>query len=288
MTLDLDERLAAGAGEHHLIQGAGSVHGEVRVVQGKEQTELQVELRDVAMHRLPQNQLFLHSEGFLLNLIAAPINLSERPGEPAVSMQWREAVMPDIALLNAYLPGGLPFNLVSGQARLNGHLAYAGRAVSGRFELAGESISGVVFDKSVLGTLAVDLVVKQADFTNRKLDLSGTRLRMQAAERSAAGVVGAAALQTELNIVQAQLTSELSLDELKGFSGAPPVSGELKLEGTVANIDFLNGFLSQHHAIEVGGGGRLRADLRLNDGRLTSPSSLIYRIGSAGQPVFRL
>jgi hypothetical protein len=37
----------------------------------------------------------------------------------------------------------------------------------------------------------------------------------------------------------------LSLDELRNHSGQPPLSGEVKLEGTVANIDFLNAFLAR-------------------------------------------
>ncbi|WP_313953584.1 hypothetical protein, partial [Accumulibacter sp.] len=274
LTLVLDERLASGAGERHLVQGAGRVHGDVRAQQGERHTRLQVELRDVAMRSSPKNQLFLQAQGFHLDVTAGLVNLSEKPGEPAVSMHWREAVMPDVALLNAYLPGGLPFRLISGQARLNAQLAYADRVVSGGFELAGEKISGLIFDKSVAGTLAVDLIVNEADFENRRLDLSGSRIRMQASEPSAAGGVGPAALQTELKIVQAQLASALSLAELRDYSGSPPLRGELKLEGTVANIDFLNALLSKRRAIEFGGGGRLRADLRLDEGRLASPSSL--------------
>ncbi len=272
LTLVLDERLASGTGERHLIQGSGRVQGGVRVEEGKAQTQLQVELRDVAMRRLPGNALFLQAEGFQLGLTAAPVDLSERPGEAAVSMQWRQAVMPDIALLNSYLPAGLPFSLVAGQARLNGQLAYADRAISGSFELAGEKVSGVVFEKPVIGSLAVDLIVKAADFESRRLDLSGSRISMQASERRAARGAGKASLQTELRLVQLQLASELSLAELRDFSGQPPLSGEVKLEGTVANIDFLNAFLAPRHAIEFGGGGRLQADLRLNVGQLAAPS----------------
>ncbi|EXI79773.1 MAG: hypothetical protein AW10_02258 [Candidatus Accumulibacter appositus] len=276
LTLVLDERLASGSGERHLLQGAGRVHADVRIEAGRGQTQLQVELRDVAMRRLPGNELFLQAEGFHLGLTAAPVDLSERPGEPAVSMQWRQAVMPDIALLNSYLPAGLPFRLVAGEARLNAQLAYADRAVSGSFELAGEKVSGIVFEKPVIGSLAVDLIIKEADFENRRLDLSGSRIRMQAAEHKAARGLGKASLQTELKLLQLQLqlesASELSLAELRAFSGQPPLSGEVKLEGTVANIDFLNAFLAPRHAIEFGGGGRLQADLRLNDGHLASPS----------------
>ena len=276
LTVELDEQHAAGSGERHRIRGAGRLQGDVRATPGGGETRLQVELKDIAMRTQPQDTLFLQGKAFHMSLTGPPVNLSERFAEPAVLMQWKEAVIPDITALNAYFPGRLPFRLVSGRARMNGYLAYANQVVSGKFDLAGEEIAGTLLKQSVIGNLGVELHLKQADLAHRRLDLSGTRIKMQAAH-SAAGGAGSAHLRTELKIVQAQLESTLPLYELKRFAGQPPLSGVLKMEGKVANIDFLSSFLPDRNAIEFGGDGHLRADLHLSNGRLVSGSTLTIK-----------
>lgn len=273
LAVELDERSAADSGDRYRIRGTGRVQGDVRATSGGGETRLQVELNDIAMHTQPQDQLFLQGEAFSMLLTGPPVNFSEKAVEPAVRMQWREAEVPDVAVLNGYFPGETPFSLISGRARLNGYLAYADRVVSGMFILSGEAVSGTVFEQSVIGNLGVELHLKQADLTHRKIDLSGTRIEVETSS-PAADDAGAAPLRTELTIVEGLLMSELPLEELKHLSGRPPLSGVLKIEGQVANIDFLSTFLADRKALEFSGGGVLRTDLRVSQGRLAPGSSL--------------
>lgn len=276
LAVELDEQNDSGSGDRYSIRGAGTVKGDVSSRSGEARTELQVELKNIVMHTKPQEQLFLQGEAFHLLLTAPPVNFSEKPAEPVVRLQWDEAVMPDISVLNGSLPGEMPFRMRAGRARLNGYLDYADRVVSGMFELAGEDVSGEVLNKSVTGRLGLELHLKQADINNRQLDLSGTRIELQTAHqvRESAGQTGQRAFRTELKIIEGRLTSAVPLNELKNFDGSPPLSGVLQLEGKVDNIDFLSDFLSDRTAVEFGGKGIVHVDLRVHEGRFASGSLL--------------
>ncbi|WP_372738220.1 hypothetical protein [Neptunomonas sp.] len=285
LAVELDEKNNSASNDRYSIRGAGTVKGDVSSRSGDTKTELQVELKNISMVTEPQEQLFLKGEAFHLLLSGSPVNFSEKPAEPVVRMQWHEAVMPDISVLNLYLPGEMPFSMHSGRARLNGYLDYADRIISGMFELTGEDVSGEVLNQSIIGSLGLELHLKQADITNRQLDLSGTRLELQTAPpvKAIAGqpdqfdhsnLSDKSALRTELTIIEGRLTSALPLNELKGFKGRPPLSGIIQLEGKVANIDFLSDFLADRTALKFGGEGVVRTDLRVHDGLLTPGSTL--------------
>ena len=115
--------------------------GDVSSRSGDSRTQLQVELKNIVMHTEPQEQLFLQGDAFHLLFTGPPVNFSKMSAEPVVRLQWHGAVMPDISLLNGYLPGEMPFRMHAGRARLNGYIDYADKVVSGMFELAGEDVS---------------------------------------------------------------------------------------------------------------------------------------------------
>lgn len=276
LTVEVDGKNDPGSDDKFSIRGAGTVKGDVRSRFGEAKTQLQVELKNIVMRTEPQEHLFLQGEAFHLLLTGPPVNFSEKSVEPVVRFQWHEAVMPDISLLNGYLPGEMPFRMHAGRARLNGYLDYADHIVSGMFELAGEDVSGEILNQSVIGSLGLELHLKQADINNRQLDLSGTRIELQTApsDPELADQTDQGALRTELKIIEGRLTSALPLNQLKDFQGRPPLSGLLQLEGKIANLDFLSEFLSDRTALEFGGEGVIRTNLRVHEGRLT-PGSIL-------------
>ncbi len=255
------------------------MEGEVSSRSGDVKTHLQVELKDILMVTESPEQLFLQGQAFHLLLTGPPVNFSEKSAEPVVRLQWDEAVMPDISLLNDYLPGEMPFRIHAGRARLNGYLDYSDRVVSGMFELAGENVSGEILNQSITGRLGLELHLKEADINNRQIDLSGTRIELQTVSSDPeiadqTDQTDQEAFQMELEIIEGRLTSVLPLNELKGLQGRPPLSGVLQLEGRTANIDFLSDFLSDQTGLEFGGDGVIRTHLRVDEGQL-SPGSIL-------------
>lgn len=276
LAVQLEEKKDSGPGDRYSIRGAGTVKGDVSARSGEVKTQLQVELNNITMHEETQEQLVLQGRAFHLLLTSPPVNFGAKAEEPVVRLQWHEAVIPDISLLNGYLPDEMPFKIEAGRARLNGYLDYADHVVSGMFQLAGEDVSGEVLKQTVIGSLGLELHLKQADIINRQLDLSGTHLELQTAisDSEIVNQEDQGVLRTELKIVEGRLTSAIPLNELKGFKGRPPLSGALQLEGKIANIDFLSDFLSDRTALEFGGEGVVHTDLRVHEGRL-APGSIL-------------
>ncbi len=251
------------------FRGAGEVHGSVLSVGETLETRLQLALRDMTMRRGPTDVVFLRAKGFQLDATTPSLAFSEIPAEPTVTMEWQGAVMPNVAALNAYFPSQAAFSLTSGSARLDGRIRYADRNLTGKLNLASDNIAGTILQEPLTGHVAADLVVAEANLDTRRLDLSGTRLRMQAISSGAN-----TPLITEIGFPVARLESALSWDELKRRGKRPPVSGVLKLDGRVANIGFLNRFLRDKQGLEFGGDGRMTADLRLAGGQIAPGSQL--------------
>ena len=276
LAVEVDEKNDSASNDQFSIRGAGTVKGDVSSRSGGTKTQLQVELKNIVMHTEPQEQLFLQGKAFHLLLTGPPVNFSEKSTENVVRLQWHETVMPDISLLNGYLPAEMPFRMHAGRARLNGYLDYADGVVSGMFELAGEDVRGEFLNQSVIGSLGLELHLKQVDIINRQLDLSGTRIELQTAPSGSeiTDQTDQRVLRTELKIIEGKLTSAIPLNELKDFQGSPPFSGVLQIEGKIANIDFLSDLLSDRTALEFGGEGVVRTNLRVHEGRL-APGSIL-------------
>jgi hypothetical protein len=139
----------------------------------------------------------------------------------------------------------------------------------------------------VVGQLGVDLVIKQADPASGFLDLSGSSVQMQAATAKAAAndEAGAAADPHHAHRGAPEIAPA---GAQVGRSGRlSPVSGVVKLEGSVANIAFLNSFLPADQGLAFSGDARMNAELRLarRTGRTRQPSD--RRVGASGQPLSR-
>jgi hypothetical protein len=133
--------------------------------------------------------------------------------------------VPDVAVLNEYLAGSKALGFTSGVARSSGHLEYSRDILSGKVDLAGEQISGALFGETIAGKLVLGLKIASADLEDRKLDLSGTHLRMQ--EISGGQGKKSRSLLTQLLFPQARFESELPLAQLRDRSGPPPISAML-------------------------------------------------------------
>jgi len=268
LAVDMDEVRLLGTGAQYRVRGAGSVSAEVLAVDNAPQTQLGVTLRDMEMRRFPDDAVFAQGEDFTLAATAPPIDLSVIPPLPSVSLAWQSATMPDVALLNAYLPHQLPLSLTAGEARVTAELDYANGQASGRLVLDGEHIAGFVLDEAVTGGLHATLALEEADLRERRLDLTGTRIEMQASPADAPK--DHHPLQTWIGIQASDLRYELPPTADQPLS----ISGSATLAGGMANIDFLNRFIDSPHGLAFHGDGRFTADLQVNDGHLVSGSRI--------------
>ncbi|EGV17123.1 hypothetical protein [Thiocapsa marina] len=169
-----------------------------------------------------------------------------------VDVRWDGARMPDVGVLNRYLPEQAPFRLRGGRATSEGSVRLDAQRASGALQLTGEDIRGELFEKPVEGGLRLDLALKGADLNGSTLDLSGSRLELQAG-----GDIGNERLRTILNLEQARFTDWLDATSKPNRA----LQGRITLDGHVTQLGFLDNFLPREHGVRMRGAGRIDADL---------------------------
>ncbi|GHE21825.1 hypothetical protein [Halomonas urumqiensis] len=186
---------------------------------------------------------------------------------PRLTLSWRGAEMPDVDVLQVYLPETLPFRLSDGRAVTNGQLEVEEGLARGRIDITGQRISGRLFDEPIDGELALDLRVSEARLDGSRLDLSGSQLEIQAAT---AEVPTSERLRSRL-IARRAVFGPLPVP---GGGARAPMSGELALNGLITNLGMLEAFLPAAQGLTLTGSGRFTADLSMGDDRLL-PGSLL-------------
>lgn len=183
-----------------------------------------------------------------------------------VEIEWRDARLPDVAVLDAYLPSSSPLRLHGGRARSNGRLVIAGERAQGRITLSGDAIDGRLLQEAFDGELDLTLELRDLHPARQRLDLSGSRLTVKASTNAAEP------LKTQLVARQASLQG--GFDWPGSEAPARPLSGTLRLDGLLDRLGFINAFLPAEHGLAIEGGGRLSADLRLAGGEIVAGSQL--------------
>jgi len=267
--VELDESRLLGTDTSYRIAGAGSVNAEVLPVDGNTQAQLRVALRDMEMRRFPEDRIFAHGDDFVMTATAQPIDLSILPPPPVFTMEWREAVMPDIGALNAYLPGNFPLKPTKGSAHVTARMTYADGLASGALNLAGQDIAGVVLEEPVHGEMSAALILRQADLRKRTLDLAGSRIEVLAA---ADAWSEEAPFRTWIEVRESDLRLA---PRPPGLENTPPTfSGSAILFGAVANIELLGQALAVDQDLHLEGNGKLTAKLLFDENRLSEDSQV--------------
>ncbi|MFY0989736.1 hypothetical protein [Halomonas sp. C05BenzN] len=227
---------------------------------------LQATLEEAGMRRRSDGATLLEGARLTMTAEGQPAAEGELPRARSVTLAWEDATLPDVAVLGRYLPAPALHALHGGSAASHGRLRLEGASASGSLRLAGQDIAGTVLGEPVEGALAVDLALREALLDGSRLDLSGTRLELQAAARNADQ---GERMRSVLVARQARFSHLLASDE-----AGVPRSSRLVLEGLVSRLGFLDPFLPEAHGLEIRGNGRLEADLRLREEALAPDSSL--------------
>lgn len=183
-----------------------------------------------------------------------------------VEIEWRDARLPDVAVLDAYLPSSSPLRLHGGRASSDGQLLITGERARGRITLSGDAITGRLLQEEFDGELDLTLELRDLHPASQRLDLSGSRVTVNASTNTAEP------LQTQLVARQASLQGGFDWPGSK--APARPLSGTLQLDGLLDRLGFINAFLPSEHGLSIQGGGRLSADLRFTGGEIVAGSEL--------------
>ena len=256
------------------LQGRGSV-----VLGVDADATLTVTLADLAMHQGDTPAPLLTGRHFRL-ASPLPTDLAAPLAPPSTAdLHWEGATLPDIAALGRFLPPGGDLVLEGGSAALDGALHYREGRLDGAFRLAGEGVALRFQEQALGGDLRLDLALGLLDPDARRLDLSGSRLRLDASSSEEAE-----SLSLDLTLHEARLASRVPLAALRDHP-RPPLDGELALSGHLDRLGFLDPYLAglfEGQGVTLRGGGELEARARLQDGELDAGSRLSVTSGALG------
>ncbi|WP_280549254.1 hypothetical protein [Halomonas sp. 11-S5] len=247
------------------VRGRGSVTASWQEALGRPVARVDASLEETRVSRSSDGGLLMR-DGRLALTTESDIAKAGAPlSSPRLSLSWQDAAIPDIAVLQPYLPAAVAVTLRSGRATTRGRIEVKDGLARGQIDLTGQHIVGRLLGKEVEGELALDLQVREANLDNGRLDLSGSRLAMQAA-------ASGPRLRTRIVAHEARL-GPLPMPGREGPT--PGLDGDLVLDGMIANLGFLDDFLPSAHGLTVAGNGRFRASLHVTNGQLRPGSQLL-------------
>ncbi|UYV18265.1 hypothetical protein K1Y77_12320 [Halomonas qaidamensis] len=222
---------------------------------------------------LSHHQRTLMADAAITLNASSPLDPTLAQGNATARLTWQSARLPDISVLQTYLKAALPdpapLQLLSGQATSSGRLDFTTEQTQGEILLEGEQLATRWQHTEQNGVLESNaqlrLAIRQAALDGTRLDISGSRLRWQVADRHA---------------TSEQLESILVLNDGRfqrngsNSDGDKPLSGEFSLEGSVQRLGFLNIFLPDAHGLALSGNGQLFAQGAFRDDRLLAPTRL--------------
>jgi hypothetical protein len=275
-------------GEDTLYRLAGAGRVELQVVSntaGQTETVLGVDLVDMEMRDQGEDTRFLDSRAFRLESRLTGADLLNAPALPEqTSLRWTSAVVPDIAVFSRYLPTGGPVAVHGGLAGLDAVLVWEDDRLHGVLDLHGDDVRLTLLETEVEGKLDLDLRINTLNPTDQTLDLSGTRLRLEAT--AGAQPQTSPPLITRFSLDEAGFSLTRPIAELRAMDRPTdplPVDGRLRLSGEVNHLGFFDAFLRNAlggRSIRLDGSGTLVAELNILDSTPASGSRLTVDAGN--------
>ncbi|MBK1646157.1 hypothetical protein CKO25_16190 [Thiocapsa imhoffii] len=268
------------------LSGAGRV--ELQVVsngEGRTETVLGIDLTDVEMRDQGEDTRFLDSRAFRLESRIAGANLLQPPDRPEqTTLRWTSAVVPDIAVFSRYLPPGSPVAVRGGLAGLDAVLTWEDDRLHGTLDLHGDEVRLTLLETDVEGKLRLDLRINGLNSTDQTLDLSSTRLHLEALADALPDQ--SAPLITQFSLDDARFRLTRPIAELRAMNQRPdplPIDGHLRLSGEISHLGFFDAFLGHTlggRGIRLDGRGTLLTELNIVDSQPASGSRLTVEAGT--------
>ncbi|MDR5900978.1 hypothetical protein [Halomonas icarae] len=263
LSVRLDERHWLEGGSRYRIEGSGAIEAEVA-----QRARLTLELDQVvmseAMTDTASQRPVIGGDGFRLTLETPVLRLDAPPDTlQRAELQWRNVEAQDVASFDHYLPAPVPLTLLGGSARLEGKLTYADQRLTGGLDLAGDAISVRLGEQPLRGRLDLHLPIVELDIGEDSVDVSGTRLHLEAAASSEE-----APLSALLELPVARFRSPLNwrkLDDVTLSDAGAEFPTRVEVEWRDArfpDVAVLDGYLPSSSPLRLHG-GRASSDGRL-------------------------
>ncbi|MBM9536320.1 hypothetical protein [Desulfobulbus alkaliphilus] len=247
------------------VKGKGAVVAQHLLLDDQSLLHLRADFSEANLNQGPDARLLLESAALSLAL-QAPLKGMRMEAEYArMSLEWTRARIPDLSVLQYYLADDFPLQLLSGSATSEARFEFDRRNATGWLSTRGEAITTRFFDQVSLGELVLDINLRNLAFDGEKLDLSGSRLTLDAVAEQ-----GGEALHTALAFDKVQVRNWLQINKQPN----PDLEADLIVRGEIGQLGFLDSFMPREQDIRIRGSGTLHADLKLRRQQL-APTSRI-------------
>lgn len=161
-------------------RGIGRVSGSVAEADDGPVGELELRFDDYDLLRRGVDVPLVHGSDLSLRSRALAPGSQARLDDLGVVLDLPAANIPDVTLLNRYLPPTLGLSIDSGSARLEGGITIAGaeRSATARLSVSGESLGGRFRDTAFNMDFSLDSEATGQQLDDFTIDLGGTSLRL--------------------------------------------------------------------------------------------------------------
>lgn len=167
----------------HLLgfEVAGLARVELRAARGREgsATQVAVDFRQWRLGR-PEQEAWARGSQLLLLANSDPLTWGVLPTPRGISLELGRAEVPDLAVLNAYLPAAGGFAIKHGSGELSGTITWhlPPQASSGSIQLDAPRLGLEVRGNEILGSLRLTLALSNPDFEPPGFGVDGSRIEL--------------------------------------------------------------------------------------------------------------
>lgn len=250
------------------VQGQGTVAAQRQRLDDQSLLLLQADFTGASLTQTQAALPLLESAALSLAVRTPLQGMMVETDSTRGTLHWNTARIPDLSVLQHYLPENFPLQLLSGSATSEASFEFDRRKAAGHFSARGQAITTSLFNQVSRGELAMDLRLGTLAFDGSSLDLSGSRFSLDAVAEQ-----GGETLHTSLVFDKAQITNWLDADKKPN----PNLQADLVVRGEVGQLGFLDSHIPRQQEISIRGGGTLYADLKLRRQQLAADSRIALR-----------
>ncbi len=278
--LVVDSKLISFKTRNLALQSAGLIRLKPTDDTGRPSKLMTFELADLKLRHRTVGKTLVATRGleFIVNSADATV------GTPLRELQLRARVdrseVPDLTVLNHFIPSKIPLVVAQGKGEIDADIAWDAGRMRGNVILDARNVRFTVEGSETTASFRLDLAMA-ADPDARTVSVTGTTLRIDDARLDVADASidpWSAELNIETGRVEFRQGARESIKPGKVFAQLVDFTdGELRLAGSISNINFLDYLLTEERRLTFAGEGKFDADLTMEKGTIRTGSTATFR-----------